>query len=251
MECRSDGTKRRSAKVLPFWRSPSTLDSYIGFDSAPRSADHTRMAPRDPDRARSPYPLGTIAGHFSNRDKAWRALWYVVAATLFRWSFRRADRWRALLLRGFGAQIGRRCLIRRTARVEIPWNLSLGDDAMLGEFAIVYNLGPIAIGDRTIISQYVHLCGGSHDFATSDMTLLRIPITIGADVWIAADAFVGPGVTVGDGTIVGARSSVFKDLPPRKICFGNPARVVRDREFDTNATAAVASPIGAATPLRD
>ena len=63
------------------------------------------------------------------------------------------------------------------------------------------------------------------------MLLLRVPVTIGADVWIAADAFIGPGVTVGDGTIVGARSSVFKDLPAWKVCHGNPARVVREREF--------------------
>lgn len=103
---------------------------------------------------------------------------------------------------------------------------------MLGERAILYSLGPMRIGDRTMISPYVHLCGGSHDHRSSEMTLLRVPVTIGSDVWIAADAFIGPGVTVGDGTIVGARSSVFRDLPPWKVCHGSPARVVRDREFD-------------------
>ena len=44
---------------------------------------------------------------------------------------------------------------------------------------------------------------------------------------------VGPGVSVGEGTVVGARSSVFKDLPPWTVCVGSPAkpigrRVLRD-----------------------
>jgi putative colanic acid biosynthesis acetyltransferase WcaF len=48
-------------------------------------------------------------------------------------------------------------------------------------------------------------------------------------VWICTDAFVGPGVTVGEGAIVGARAVVVKDVPPRAIMVGNPARMVRFR----------------------
>ena len=50
--------------------------------------------------------------------------------------------------------------------------------------------------------------------------------------WIAADVFVGPGVSVGDRTIVGARSSVFKSLPPDIIAVGSPARPIGPRVFD-------------------
>jgi putative colanic acid biosynthesis acetyltransferase WcaF len=176
-------------------------------------------------------PPGAVAGFFSRQEKRRRAIWYAVEATLFRWSFRRADRWRSFLLRCFGAKVGRRCLIRRTVRVEIPWNVTIGDDAILGEHAIIYSLGPITIGPRAMVSQFAHLCAGSHDHRTSAMMLLRVPISIGADAWVAADAFIGPGVTVGEGTIVGARSAVFADLPPWKICVGNPVRVLRDRQF--------------------
>lgn len=179
-----------------------------------------------------PFPPGTVAAYFSTGEKLRRALWYAVDATLFRCSLRRMDRWRAFLLRRFGARIGRRCLIRRTVRVEVPWNLTVGDDALLGEHVLVYSLGPITIGDRAMVSQHAHLCAGSHDHRSSAMTLLRIPITIAADCWIAADAFIGPGVTIGEGTVVGARSAVFKDLPAWKICFGHPARVVGDRPFE-------------------
>ncbi|MBI1189862.1 MAG: colanic acid biosynthesis acetyltransferase WcaF [Tepidisphaera sp.] len=175
------------------------------------------------------HPSGTVAAFFSTREKFRRALWYLVAGTLFRIPIRRADGWRVFLLRCFGARVGRGCLIRRTAWIELPWNLTLGDGVMLGEHCIIYNLGPMIIGDRAMVSQYAHLCGGSHDHSTREMMLLRVPVRIGADAWIAADAFIGPGVTVGEGTIVGARSSVFRDVPAWKICHGSPARVVRDR----------------------
>ena len=39
--------------------------------------------------------------------------------------------------------------------------------------------------------------------------------------------FVGPGVHIGAGSVVGARSSVFRDLPPGMVCTGSPARPVR------------------------
>jgi putative colanic acid biosynthesis acetyltransferase WcaF len=55
------------------------------------------------------------------------------------------------------------------------------------------------------------------------------PISIGSRCWIAADVFVGPGVTIADGTVVGARSSVFKDLPPWSVVAGSPAKVIRPR----------------------
>lgn len=222
---------RTTDNAAPHTANPQSTHAVI--DTAAAGDDHTRMPQGDtrPDPA-SPFPPGTVAGYFSRRENVRRAIWYIVEATFFRWSFRRADRWRSFLLRCFGARVGKRCLIRRSAHIEIPWHVTIGDDVMLGEQAIVYSLGPIVIGDRTMISPYVHLCGGSHDHRDRRMTLLRVPVTIGSDVWIAADAFIGPGVNVGDGTIVGARSSVFKDLPAWKVCHGNPARVVREREFD-------------------
>ena len=38
-----------------------------------------------------------------------------------------------------------------------------------------------------------------------------------------------PAIGGGEGTVVGARSSVFSDLPEWKICYGTPAKPMRDR----------------------
>jgi putative colanic acid biosynthesis acetyltransferase WcaF len=190
-----------------------------------------------PKKPTSVIPLETSAGPihvgwFSKREKIGRLLWAVVKVTLYRWSFRRADSWRAFLLRRFGAKIGKGVLIRSNAHIEIPWNLVMGDHSQIGERAIIYNLSTIEIGDWTIISQYAHLCGGSHDHHNNKMMLHRMPIRIGSDVWICTDVYVGPGVVIGDGVLVGARSNVTRDLPPWKVCVGSPAKPIRDREYE-------------------
>lgn len=53
------------------------------------------------------------------------------------------------------------------------------------------------------------------------------PITIGDDVWVGGGVIILGGVTVGDGSTVGAGSVVTKDVPPRSVVVGNPARVVK------------------------
>jgi putative colanic acid biosynthesis acetyltransferase WcaF len=162
-------------------------------------------------------------------EKVKRAMWMIVRATLFRWSFHNWYAWRAALLRFFGAKLARGVRVRPTASVEIPWHLTIGPGSVIGDYAILYSLGQITIGRGVVISQYAHLCAGTHDHTTRRFPLLRLPITIGDEAWIAADAFVGPGVNVGDRAVVGARASAFHDVPADQVVGGSPARVIKPR----------------------
>lgn len=173
-----------------------------------------------------------LTSEWTFREKVARQLWYVVEATLFRFSPRPCYRWRNWLLRRFGARVAPSARIRPTVTVEVPWNLTVGPHTVIGDGAILYCLGPVTIGARVTVSQYAHLCAGSHDHTRADLPLLRPPICIGDDVWVATDVFVGPGTTIGTGTVVGARSSVFGDLPAWAVCVGSPARPVKPRVMD-------------------
>jgi len=104
---------------------------------------------------------------------------------------------RCAILRLFGTKTNLKCEIASTCRVEMPWQLTLGEFSAIGPRVHLYNLGEMSIGSRTIISQDVYLCGGSHDYTSPTFELVRSKIVIGDDVWIAAGAFIGPGVTVG------------------------------------------------------
>jgi putative colanic acid biosynthesis acetyltransferase WcaF len=198
-------------------RPPNTI-SPTPAPSMPSSSDAIEPA----DRHTSPW---------TRRERIGRQLWLIVQSTLFRFSPHSFYRWRTLLLRLFGATLGHDVRVRPSVRIEVPWHLTLGDHTAVGDFAILYSLGRITTGRYVTISQYAHLCAGTHETRTRAMTLIRSPITLGDDVWIAADAFVGPGVTIGERTVLGARASAFKDLPAGVMAVGNPAKEMKVREF--------------------
>jgi len=174
-------------------------------------------------RRKSPYSPG---------EKLARVAWGAVEGTLFRASFHNWYGFRRQLLRAFGAKLHATANVRRTVRIECPWNLEIGAGSSIGDRAILYCLGRVRIGARVTVSQGAHLCAGTHDSRRRDLPLVRPTINVGDDAWIAAEAFVGPRVRVGDGTILAARAVAFHDLEPWSIYLGNPAVRIRDREYE-------------------
>lgn len=63
---------------------------------------------------------------------------------------------------------------------------------------------------------------------THDMTRgLYLHTRIGKNCFIGGNSLILPGVEIGDNCIVGAGSVVTKDVPPRTVVAGNPARVIK------------------------
>ena len=165
---------------------------------------------------------------WSRKEMLGRVLW-ACALPLFSWSPRPFWGWRRALVRMFGARIGRDVRLHPTVRITIPWHLEIGDEAGVGDRAVLYALGRISIGPRATVSQYAHLCAGTHRLDDPARPLVRAHIVIGADTWICADAFVGPGVVIGRGAVVGARAVAMKDLPAGMVGVGNPMQIRRTR----------------------
>lgn len=65
-------------------------------------------------------------------------LWWAVQATIFAWSPQVLYRWRAFLLRLFGAKIGKNVVIRPSVKITYPWKLTLGDYAWVGDEVNLY-----------------------------------------------------------------------------------------------------------------
>ena len=111
------------------------------------------------------------ARKYTPREMALRVLW-IPGQYLLRLSPRPAYGWRRLVLRLFGARVGKDVHVHNSTRVTMPWNLSIGDWAAVGEDALIYNLGPVTIGDRATVSHRAHLCAGTHDYRRPDLPLL-------------------------------------------------------------------------------
>ena len=160
-----------------------------------------------------------------------RVFWMFIGKPLFRFSPRPFFGWRRFVLRAFGADVGTGVNVYPSATVYFPWNLTVGDWSAIGENAMIYNLGPITIGEQVTVSQNAHLCAGPHDHTDPTMPLLKPPIVVEDQVWICADAFVGPDITVGEGAVVAARAVAIRDVDAWTIVAGNPAHPINKRHL--------------------
>ena len=172
---------------------------------------------------------------FSLGHRIKRQLWNVVYVFLFRFSPRPFHAWRSLLLRLFGARIGKGCHVYPSVKIWAPWNLFLGDFVGIGDGATLYCMDRIEIGDYAVVSQGAYLCGGTHDYNSKNFQLVTKPIVIAAHAWVCAEAFIHPGVVIPEGVVIGARSVVTKTLKhPWIVCAGNPCREVGIRHENKN-----------------
>ena len=162
-------------------------------------------------------------------NKMRRVLWAVCWCLFYRCTPATMHGWRRILLRMFGASIGKGAHPYPSSKIWAPWNLTMDDDSCLSHGVICYNVAPVHLGKNVTVSQYSHLCTATHDYTNPDMPLMIAPIRIGDSAWITADVFVGPGVTIGEGAVINARSSVFTDIQPWTVAKGYPAKSYKRR----------------------
>jgi len=92
----------------------------------------------------------------------------------------------------------------------------------------------ITIGDDVLLGACVHFYVNTHAFDRTDLPISEqdycetAPIVVERGAWIGANVTLLPGVTVGENAVVGAGSIVTRDVPPRTVAAGNPARVIRE-----------------------
>lgn len=177
--------------------------------------------------------LSKYVNNFTLKNQIARFIWVLVWG-IFAKPIPRSlcNPWKLFLLKLFGAKIHKSAKVYSSARINMPWNLEMGENSCLGPEVDFYNQGKIIIGANTTISQKAYLCSSSHDITDKNNTLILKPIVIADQVWVAADVFIGPGVTISQGAVIGARSAVFKNVDPWTVVGGNPAKFIKKREIN-------------------
>lgn len=160
-----------------------------------------------------------------------RALWFVVNGLVFQNPLIPFSGLKCLILRIFGAKIGKGVVIKPTVNIKHPWLLTIGDHSWIGERVWIDNLAPTCIGSHVCLSQGAMLLCGNHDYTKSSFDLITGEITVEDGAWIGAHSLVGPGVTVGNHAVLAVQSVATGDLLPYTIYRGNPAVAVRERHI--------------------
>jgi putative colanic acid biosynthesis acetyltransferase WcaF len=164
-------------------------------------------------------PGGTIVG---------RMLWYLLNLACFRSGlpFMMPKR---LLLRLFGAKIGKGLIIKPHVSIKFPWKLETGDHCWIGEGVWIDNLDMVRLGSNVCISQGAILLCGNHNYSIKSFELMVKPIVIENGAWIGAKSVVCQGVTVGQHAVLSVGSVASQSLDPYGIYRGNPAVKVKER----------------------
>jgi UDP-2-acetamido-3-amino-2,3-dideoxy-glucuronate N-acetyltransferase len=135
------------------------------------------------------------------------------------------------------------------------YDCSIGDNSKIGAFVEIQK--NVIIGKNCKISSHTFICEGVHIddnvFLGHNVTFIndRYPSAVTEDGrlqtdqdWgviethveksasIGSSATIMCGITIGEGAIVGAGSVVTKDVPPRTIVAGNPAKQLRKRDMN-------------------
>lgn len=154
---------------------------------------------------------------------------------------------------------GKGSLIRRRTRIDVlPFNnFVLGNDSTIEDFTTVNNgvgdviigdrtriglgctlIGPVKIGNDIMFAQNIVVSGLNHGYSDinippSMQAVETKQIVIEDNVWIGANSVITAGVTIGKQAIVAAGSVVTKAVGAYTIVGGNPAKVLKQYNFET------------------
>ncbi len=182
-----------------------------------------------------------ITTELSKFDNSWyrpgaskirQVLWYIISALFFKSSFFPFSKLKVILLKIFGAKIGKKVNIKPSVNIKYPWKLTIGDYSWIGENVWIDNLGIVKIGSNVCISQGALLLCGNHNYRKSSFELYTGDIIIEDGVWIGAKCTVCPGVTCKSHSVITVGSVVTDNTEPFGIYRGNPAILIKQRVIE-------------------
>ncbi len=135
------------------------------------------------------------------------------------------------ILKDMLGSVGEGCVVVAPFHCDYGTQVHLADGAFVNYDCTFLDEAPIRIGARSLIGPQVGIYTAQHPIdpeVRSQGYETAAGVTIGEDVWVGGHSTILPGVTIGDGAIIGAGAVVTRDVAPRTIVAGNPARPIRE-----------------------
>ena len=135
---------------------------------------------------------------------------------------------RTEIINSANVRIGHGCLLQDAIyiRAGTEGSITIGDRAAINSFCRLFGHGSIIIGEDTQLGPGTLVTTTGHDYQR-ELAAHFQRVVIGKGVWIGANVTILSGVEIGDFAVIGAGSVVTKDIPPRSVAVGVPARVIR------------------------
>ncbi len=131
--------------------------------------------------------------------------------------------------RVFGMKIGSGSTIHMAFSTYNPSGIEIGNDTIIGEWAVLDGRDTLKIGNHVDIATGVMIYNSEHDINDEKFKAITSPVEIEDYVFIGPRAIILPGVRIGKGAIVAAGAVVTKDVGEFKIVGGVPAKEIGER----------------------
>ncbi len=130
-----------------------------------------------------------------------------------------------------GLRIGAGSAIHMGARFYDPSNISIGEDTIIGEGAILDGRNMLKIGNHVDLATEVMIYNAWHDIEDPHFAAVSESVQIDDYVFIGPRVIILPGVIVGKGAVVAAGSVVTKNVGEFEVVGGVPAKLIKTREL--------------------
>ena len=168
---------------------------------------------------------------YSKKNILYRSSWYLINELFLKNSFFIWQFPKILLLKLFGAKIGKGLVLKPAVNIKYPWNLTIGENCWIGENVWIDNLDKVVIFNNVCVSQGAMLLTGNHNYNKSTFDLITGRIKLKDGVWVGAKSVVCPGVTLDINSVLAVNSVTSKDLKKNGIYRGNPAVLISQRKI--------------------
>jgi len=107
-------------------------------------------------------------------------------------------------------------------------HLEIGNNVFINYGSSLVSSKHVKIGDHSLIGTHVMVMDCDfHRIEDKAWDTTGLPIILEERVWLGNRSIVLKGVTIGHDAVVAAGSVVTRDVPPRTVVAGVPAKVVR------------------------
>lgn len=131
-----------------------------------------------------------------------------------------------------GIKIGKGSTIHTGARFYNPTNISIGEDSIIGEGAVLDGRGKLVVGNHVALATNVMIYNCQHDIHDNNFSPVCSAVIIEDYVFIGPRAIVLPGVRIKKGAVVGAGAVVTKNVEEATVVGGVPAQVIGKRKVN-------------------
>ncbi|MDQ0171569.1 sugar O-acetyltransferase [Paenibacillus tundrae] len=145
---------------------------------------------------------------------------------------------RVMMLKEMLGSTGDHLYMEPNIHFDYGYNIHVGNHFYTNFNCTILDVCEVRIGDHCLMGPDVHIYTATHPLDPIQRAAgpeYGKPVTLGNNVWIGGRAIINPGVNIGHNVVIASGAVVTKDVPDNVVVGGNPARIIKEIEVQTDS----------------